>query len=236
MKHMTTFAIGLILAVATVAIEGAHAEGYVTFRGGGAVTQDSHDGSVSIGPVEDLPKETMKGTFEFDPGPDVGLGVGYWFESSPTVGVGIDFSYFDADLDDSDPIEIGVVPITALLLLRYPLMKSDLYPRGRLQPYAALGGGLFITNADVDLKKFIGAPKNFSDTTVAGGFDARAGVSWHFALPPEFLGETVALFVEYRFTHFKPPKFEDDIAGLPIEIDLGEMQSHHASLGVGLYF
>jgi hypothetical protein len=169
MKHTTAFVFGLILPVAamTMVIDDARAEGFADVRIGGAITPNTN-GSVTIGGVA-----SPSGPIEFKSGVSVGIRGGYWLDSVPWLGFAFDLSAFDPDEDVSVlPVKLDVFPISALLMLRYPLLKSDAYPRGRLQPYAGVGPGAFVTHAKLKLKD-VGAPENFSDTTVNLGLDVR---------------------------------------------------------------
>jgi opacity protein-like surface antigen len=230
-KHATAFVFGLILPVAvmTTVIDGARAEGFADFRIGGAITQNT-DGSATVGGVA-----SPSGPIDFKSGVSLGIRGGYWLDSVPWLGFAFDLSYFDPDEDVSVlPVKLDVFPISALLMLRYPLLKSDAYPRGRLQPYAGVGPGAFVTHAKLKLTD-VGAPENFSDTTVNLGLDVRGGVNFHF-FGQSWPGESLAIFLEYRFTYFEPSDFKDDIGGVPIELELDELGTHHIVAGVGWYF
>jgi opacity protein-like surface antigen len=125
-------------------------------------------------------------------------------------------------------VKLDVFPIAGLLMLRYPLLKSAAYPRGRLQPYAGVGPGAFVTTAKLDLTS-LGAPDDFSDTTVNLGLDARAGVNLYFV-------KSWAVFWEYRFTHFEPSDFKDTIGVETIEFGSDQWNTHHVVGGVGWHF
>jgi opacity protein-like surface antigen len=115
-----------------------------------------------------------------------GLRLGRWFDGLPWLGVAVDASYFRPTKD------LQVFPLTALALVRYSFFKDEEFTHGRLQPYAGLGGGLFISNVDGTLG-FLKA----SDTSVDIGLDTRAGIAYHF--DANWVG-----FFEYRFTHVSP--------------------------------
>ena len=68
------------------------------------------------------------------------------------------------------------------VMARYFLQQSTAFPQGRLQPYLTIAPALLLTDDDpeVDL-----------------GIKVGAGLRWHFT-------ERLALFAEYRFTHFSP--------------------------------
>jgi opacity protein-like surface antigen len=115
-----------------------------------------------------------------------GLRFGKWLDTLPWLGLAVDGSYFRATKD------LQVFPLTALLMVRYGFLKDEEFKEGRLQPYAALGGGLFISNVDGTLG-FLKA----SDTSVDMGLDTRVGIAYRFE-------GNWAAFLEYRFTHVSP--------------------------------
>ena len=159
-----------IVGALSLAFSAARAEGFADLHFGSAVTPNT-DGTAKIGPVD------ARGTVKFDAGGSIGIRGGYWLESAPWLGFALDVSYFDSDQDDSEPLKLDVFPISALLMLRYPLMKSSDFPRGRLQPYAGVGPGAFVTRAKADLTP-LGLPSDFQDNRIDVGVDARAGAAW----------------------------------------------------------
>ena len=62
-----------------------------------------------------------------------------------------------------------------------------------------------------------------------------AGAKFHFTTP-QWAGKSLAIFVEYGFTHFKPSNFKDKIGGVPIELGADQLATHHAVAGVGFHF
>jgi hypothetical protein len=233
--HATALALGVVLLATVTFPDGAHGEGFVDFRIGGAVTQDT-DGSSTVGPVGDPPQVfTGSGPLEFKAGVSLGIRGGYWLESVPYLGFALDLSFFNTEEDVSQfPLKLQVYPISGLLMLRYPLLTGSAYPRGRLQPYVGVGPGAFIATAKLDVPDPV--PENFTSSKTTVGLDVRGGVGFHFT-GPRLPGESIAIFVEYRFTYFQPPTFQDDVAGvLPIELDISQLDSHHITAGVGWYF
>ena len=155
----------------------------------------------------------------------VGLRGGYWFETLPWLGIAGDVSYFKPDASLFFFAEdIDVTPLSALLMLRAPLFKSDEFPNGRLQPYGGIGPGLFITSYSEDL---IFAGGRFEDTQVDVGLDVRAGGE---VLLLDWLG----LFVEYRYTWVEP-EWEDQVGGVRTSVRT-ELGTHHFQGGVGFHF
>lgn len=231
--QVAALTLSTILLLIWASPDAARAEGFVDFRIGGAVTQET-DGTSKVGPAGVPPQVfASSGPVEFTAGVSVGIRGGYWLESVPYVGFAFDLSFFNPEEDAAEPVKLQVYPISALLMLRYPLLKDSDYPRGRLQPYAGVGPGAFVSTAKFDIPD--PAPENFSGSTVDLGLDVRGGVNFHFTWP-NFVGESLAIFLEYRFTHFKPSDYKDNIGGVPIELGADQLDSHHITAGVGWYF
>jgi len=114
----------------------------------------------------------------------IGGRVGFWSPSTRWMGLALDVSYFELEADGT---ESKVLPVSALVMLRYP---GD-----RLQPYIGIGSGVFFTDTKVDIQ-LGGENKNFSDTAVDFGLDTRVGLAWK-------LFRCVAIFGEYRFTYYE---------------------------------
>jgi opacity protein-like surface antigen len=126
-------------------------------------------------------------TLSIGASPTAGIRVGKWLDI-PYVGFALDVSYFQRRVQGA---RIDVVPISALLMLRSPLLTSEEFPKGQLQPYVAIGPSLFAANGSID------SPAPGIDAVNEGrtdfGFDVRAGVAWQ-------INKYVAMFSEYRFT------------------------------------
>ncbi len=143
----------------------------------------------------------------------IGGRAGYWFDSVPFLGVGVDASHvFGPDIGAQTASFEACVPAGCLngpqavrraslnvtsvgldLLLRWPLLISSAFPRGRLQPYVAVGPTVFIAHFR-DTSNF--SPSNQSDTDTAVGPKVAGGLAWQIT-------RHLAAFAEYRFTHFK---------------------------------
>ena len=135
---------------------------------------------------------------------------GYWFESTPYIGLAMDVSHFRPDIGrqsptrcllgfcfeaDLFPVDLAVTGISFDALLRLPLLTSKEFPKGQLQPYLTIGPTIFISSIDINEPGF--SPPKHSDTDTSVGVKAGAGAAWQFH-------RNVALFTEYRFTHFAP--------------------------------
>jgi opacity protein-like surface antigen len=149
----------------------------------------------------------------------VGGRVGFWSPGSRWMGVALDISYFELE---SEWTETKVLPVSALVMLRYP---GD-----RLQPYIGMGAGVFFTDTKVDIQ-LSGQNKNFSDTAVDFGLDTRAGLAWR-------LFRRLAIFGEYRFTYFEAD-YSDKISSGGTESDVNievDNKVHYLLLGISYRF
>src|SRR5262249_23090089 len=104
-----------------------------------------------------------------------------------------------------------VIAFTPELMLRWPLLVSDQFPTGRLQPYALAGPGAFVSD--------LGGSKVQADVGVKAG----AGLSWQIV-------RGIAVFTEYQFTHFRPEYSSDEVK-LKLTVD-----THHVLGGISFRF
>lgn len=166
-----------IVAVATLLLPHmVAAEAFVDFAVGASFTENAEAKFDNAGFDGDY-----DGSFS------TGARGGYWFDAVPWLGVGGMVSYWEPDLDFSSTKEtdIYVVPVTALLMLRAPLMATEEVQRGRLQPYLNIGPGAFVTQVEDE------------DAETDVGLDLHAGVTWMFT-------SRFGMFGEYRFTYYEP--------------------------------
>ena len=136
---------------------------------------------------------------------------GYWFDSVDWLGLGLDVFYFNvkapSQLVPSTVTGLGSTTTTLapvdyslpvmgigfdVLRLRIPLLRSEEFTHGRLQPYLSVGPALFVTWAGTARNL---QPQHQNATDVNVGVKAEGGVAF-------MLTQTVGLFTEYRFTHF----------------------------------
>jgi opacity protein-like surface antigen len=183
----------------------ATAETFVGIYGGAAfpadenVTVDGSQGGVSL---------TTSELVNFDEAFTVGGRVGFWYtDANPSmdyVGAALDVSYFKIEADDFGT-DIDVVPISVLIMLRYP---GDTF-----QPYLGIGGGLFISHIeqDVDLSFFGAGTGTAKDTSFDPGFDARAGLGIK-------LHKNIIVFGEGRYTYFEP-QYKDTVSDVRVKVE-----------------
>jgi hypothetical protein len=144
--------------------------------------------------------------------------LGYWLGFARWLGVAVDGSFFEPDDD------ITIIPISALLMLRFPLFQSDDIPGGVIQPYVAAGPGIFITRFKGRVP-FI--DERVDETTADPGLDARAGIAIQLA-------SNLALFAEYRYTDVKP-ELDVTLGGLDIDAET-RFRTHHLLGGLSFRF
>jgi len=144
----------------------------------------------------------------------VGARGGYWFDGFHWLGLAADVSYFKAD---GNGVETTIIPISFLVMLRIPLLANKDFPHGRIQPYAALGGGLFYYDISVDFRP--DASKELNDSGPVPGLDARVGLTWQFH-------KHIGLFGEYRYTYVE---IDHSYTAEGIQTNLG---THHWLFGV----
>jgi opacity protein-like surface antigen len=170
--------------------------------------------------------------------------LGYWLEGADFLGFGIDVFYFRAKApSQSVPVRIGggptvpglaafdYMPVVGIgfdvLRLRLPLVKSDEFPHGQLQPYVSAGPALFITQLKGS-DAFDPPGQRKTDTAV--GVKVGAGMAF-------LLSRSVALFGEYRFTHFKAEhSFQDGTPPPSTETFTATLNTHHVVGGISFRF
>ncbi len=206
----------------------ALAEGFIDIYGGWASTRDADvDVSISSSSLGFVSTESRTEKVDFDSSYTLGARAGYWFEKFPYVGIAADLSYFKAE---DKTTEIHVVPISLMLMLRYPLFKSEKFPHGRIQPYVGIGPGFFISVSNVDFRPTL--PDTFSGASFDVGLDLRAGLAWQFH-------KHFAFFGEYRYTDFSINFEQTDIlfglAGTK-ETMKAHLTTNHFLVGVSYRF
>jgi opacity protein-like surface antigen len=202
--------LGVLLTLLVVLPGVASAEWFAdVYAGTGFTESEDHDNRA---PAFDL--DVTVSDIAYNDGALVGGRAGYWFESLPWLGLGVDVSHlFGPDISVQTTSFRACVPagcstgpqtvrradldVTSVgfdVLLRLSLLRSQEFPKGRLQPYLSAGPAIFAAQFD-DTSNF--APANQSDSDTVVGVKAAAGLAWQFH-------EHLALFGEYRFTHFEP--------------------------------
>ena len=149
-------------------------------------------------------------------GTEAGLG---WF------GMAVDVSYWQSETKESllgTKPETKILPVTVLLMFRYPGEK--------VQPYAGIGGGVFLSQlkGDFDLSLAGGSGGgSFNDYQVDAGFDARAGLAVK-------VHKKISIFVEGRYIYFSP-KYEDKVNGQKVTVET-DAEAIQALAGISFHF
>ncbi len=217
------------LAWLAVAPRPASAEFFADIHLGTAVT-GSHDVTASALGVAETALDV-----DFDTSFSIGGRAGYWFEAPPLPGVplnfglALDISHFSPDIDtqivtivDPGGPDVGVVSaldlsVTAIsfdLMLRWPLMVSREFPKGQFQPYFTIGPAIFVANAEDVIDTIDFDPPGQSESDASIGVKLGLGAAW-------LVLKNVAVFGEYRFTHFSPEfEFSDNFVPVKVETDV----------------
>jgi len=229
MKHKELL-LEIFSVLCFLAIGPAHAlaEGFIDIYGGEASTQAADvDVSISSSGLGFVSTKSHTEKVDFGSSFTLGARAGYWFEKLPYVGIAGDLSYFKAE---DKAAEIHVVPLSLLLMLRWPLFKNQDFPKGRLQPYVGIGPGFFFSVTKVDFRPTL--PKTFSGTSFDVGLDLRAGIAWQFQ-------KHLALLGEYRYTDFSIDLEQTDIlygfAGTK-ETMKTQLATNHFLIGISYRF
>jgi opacity protein-like surface antigen len=171
-----------------VAPTSAFAEWMADIYLGGAWTQ-RHDVTLSDGSGD-------VNNVEFNKSSVFGGRIGYYFDSLKILGVAFDVSHFRPDTVPGGlhRLDLYMSPMSIDLMLRWPLLVTDEIPHGRLQPYLAVGPAVALAEAK-DTTNF--SPPNQYESNFPIGVQAGAGLAWQ-------IQTHVALFTEFRYTHFTP--------------------------------
>ncbi|HEV8640159.1 MAG TPA: outer membrane beta-barrel protein [Methylomirabilota bacterium] len=211
MARMTAWRlIFAVLGLTMVAVPPAGGEWFADLYAGRASTE-SRDISVR-GTLSGVAVDGKLTDVDFDSSLAFGARLGHWFDALRFVGVAVDVSYFEANISSqtvtprgtlagpllgvpagasfTGPVRLGhtdinVTAFSVDLMLRWPLLTSEKFPRGRLQPYLTAGPGLYLT----DVQHF--------DLGASPGVKAGAGLTWLFT-------KDIGVFAEYRATYFEP--------------------------------
>jgi hypothetical protein len=192
------FLLGLAMAASAAP---AGAELFLDAYGGGAFTEDA--------------------ALAFGSSGVVGARGGMWGEHDLFfVGGAVDVSTWSPD---EGALEARIVPVSFLLMGRFPLLRSHDHPEGLLHPYTAAGPSIVVSAIDVS-----GPGPDFEDEEVDIGADVRGGV----ALLPV---EAIALLLEYRFTYARPTWDDRVVAGGESTFS-SDISTHFVQAGLSFRF
>lgn len=190
-KKYAISVIFLVFCFLTVGSEQAWAEGFMDIYGGGAVSGNANaDVSRNVSSLGTVTREVDTEKVDFGSSFTAGYRFGGWSEKYPYLGIAGDISYFKAG---NEAVKVYAVPMSFLLMLRWPLLKSRDFPKGRIQPYVGIGPGFFYSYSEADFQPELS--DTVSGISLDMGVDVRAGIAWQFH-------QHMALFGEYRYTNF----------------------------------
>ena len=170
----------------------------------------------------------------------VGGRAGYWFDEIDWLGLGLDVFYFNvkapSQLVSSTVTGLGPTTTTLaqvdyslpvlgigfdVLRLRIPLLRSEEFTHGKLQPFLSAGPALFVTWAGTATNV---QPQNQSATNVAVGAKVEGGLTY-------LLTKTVGVFTEYRFTSFTSNLSYQDTTSTPANSTFKSTWDSHQIIG-----
>ncbi len=227
-RFFLSLVLGLWLVLGQAAI--AKAELFISGYGGISLNRDEDIRETS---------STRNVTFQevdLQTGPLFGGKVGYWV--GRFFGLQLDVYNFTSDVPAQNVSATGTIsglPVTQAtttqmnvrttaitfgLLGRFPIViptrfQNERFER-RFEPYLGVGGGVFMSSAEI-------TGGNFDATDTVGGGQAVAGLS-------AFLTRHVSVFAEYKFTLTDDIRFVD--SGVT---DAFEIQSQHIGFGINVY-
>jgi len=144
-------------------------------------------------------------TTKFDTVVSGGARVGYFF--IPYIGFAVDVSHYQPDGDfggggSGFSFDSRVTGLSFDLMGRLPLMASNNFPHGQLQPYLTIGPGVYFSHIKISPTPFFGS----KDSDSSAGIKVGGGTTWMFT-------RNLGMFGEYRFSHFRADLlgFEKDI-------------------------
>jgi opacity protein-like surface antigen len=162
----------------------AFAEVFLDAYIGPALTSD---GKFNNGP-------STPATTKFDRVISGGVRAGYFF--IPYIAFAVDVSHYQPDGKfggggSGFKFDSRVTGLSFDLMGRLPLMVSNNFPNGQLQPYLTIGPGIYFSHIEISPNPGFGS----KDSDSSAGVKVAAGSTWMFA-------RDIGLFGEYRFSHF----------------------------------
>ena len=150
-------------------------------------------------------------TTKFDTVISGGARIGYFF--IPYIGFAVDTSHYQPDGKfggggSGFKFDSRVTGLSFDLMGRLPLMVSDNFPHGQLQPYLTVGPGVYFSHIKISPNPGFGS----KDSDSSAGIKVAAGSTWMFT-------RNIGLFGEYRFSHFQA-----DLLGFEKNVDTHRVQ------------
>src|SRR5919108_4495950 len=129
----------------------------------------TEDGKFDNGPA-------VPATTKFDTVVSGGARLGYFFDAVPFIGFAIDGSHYQPDGKfggggSGFDFDARVTGLSFDLMGRLPLMASNNFPNGQLQPYLTIGPGIYFSRLKITPTPFFGK----KDSDSSGGVKVGAG-------------------------------------------------------------
>jgi hypothetical protein len=227
----------LVAALLGTALSRADSKLFISMYGGWNMTQSgsiegeaidyTYAGYVFIVPVYSAgDADAVNYDYKDDSGLLAGIRGGTWLSGTrKDWAVAGDLCYFEIDLKPHGG-SIKLSPFSFLLLYRTPLLVSEDFASGRLQPYA--GVGLVMVLGQISLP---GVP-TINDAAGPGG-SLHAGCTW-------MINPSLGLFLEYRYLTAKLYGMNDSEVNREAsatEVDVDTVISTHQILsGISVFF
>lgn len=165
---------------------------------------------------------------DYDDSTSAGLRFKLWPTRLPWIGYGQDFSFFEAK---QGGVDFTAYTTTPMLMLRLPILKTEIYPTGMINPYAGIGPSFAFIKGTIDYRPQLA--RKISHSTLTTGYQALAGVLVH-------LDPKIAIFAEYKFTRFTPELEDDKCTGfgscVTTERVKATLETNHYLVGVAFKF
>jgi opacity protein-like surface antigen len=195
----------------------ASAEPYFGLYGGVAFPRQNNlkygDFDLTVGETSSTVQgDVTRGSQSFDTSGVLGGKFGYFLEPLPFLGFELDvFNVFGPDfagdngvnagplgsqlrLNTGNQISLNTTAVMLDAVWRFPLLRSQEFPQGRLQPYIGGGGGWVHAQMSMDNRPVGGSVDDSAD---AWGAQGIAGLKYFFS-------PNVALYTEYKYVHMFP--------------------------------
>jgi len=168
----------------------ARAEGFLDLYGGVVPARSADVTVTEFAPF--LAQATAQRSVSFGASSTFGARAGGWTSNVSWFGLALDVSSVRASGSDLD---LGAIPVSALLMFRWPQAASEPSLRLPIEPYAAIGPSMVIVpELRIDFRPAV--KESVAESPSGGwGIDLRGGLAWKFS-------SRVALFAEYRYIRF----------------------------------
>lgn len=246
-KVMAGVFLGAILsgtATASTPVSGSKREPYVVFYGGashnnsgtlsGTATDYEYTGLIFIVPVfREVGTYEVQNTYDSSDSFLVGGRGGIWFlDKSKGWGLAGDLTYFKID-SGPDETTLTVVPLSIVMLYRFPLMVSEDFPNGRLQPHVGAGVAVVFGNISTRIIDARGIPVQEKQEAAGPGGSLHAGFTWK-------LTENKGLFFEYRYLHARmeglSEETRDEVYVTEVDLETSAIAAHQLLAGFSVSF